>query len=72
MKTNQSKDINQVKRKSQLHIFIDLNASILEKKAGVIENNHSYMIIDKLDFPVFEKDDWSLMQEMEFIKGIEK
>ena len=30
------------------------------------------MIIDKLDFPVFEKDDWSLMQEMEFIKGIEK
>jgi hypothetical protein len=29
------------------------------------------MIIDKLDYPVFEKD-WTLMDETRFVTGIEK
>ena len=30
------------------------------------------MIVDNLDFPVFNYEDWNLMDEMDFIKGIEK
>lgn len=34
------------------------------------KNSHSYMIIDKLDYQVFEQD-WTLAEEAQFIKGIE-
>ena len=41
----------------------------MEKKRGLINKSHSYYILDKLDFPLFDPD-WTAQDEITLLKGI--
>lgn len=72
MPRSQVKDIRPRRIKTKkIHIFTVSTASEVVKKQifNLTNNSHSYMLIDKLDYSIFE-DDWNLMEEAQFIKGM--
>mmetsp|Transcript_24058 Transcript_24058/g.27746 ORF Transcript_24058/g.27746 Transcript_24058/m.27746 type:complete len:126 (+) Transcript_24058:204-581(+) len=72
MKASRRRDTRRANKEKPAPFIYCMSCFRTGKEERGHKNSHSYMFLDKLSYPVFEQDDWTLMDELEFLKGIDQ